>query len=67
MRKLSMEKHERVELQHLIHADALEEWHLTEVSGSIHQVPPGPAVLIERRGGTFDAALPLLKEVSRGS
>jgi hypothetical protein len=65
-----MSKHERVELQHLIHADALEEWHvlaLTEVSGSIHQVPPGPAVLIERRGGTFDAALPLLKEVPRGS
>jgi len=58
-----MSKHERVELQHLIHADALEEWHLTEVGGSIHQVPPRRAPLIEQE----DAALPLLKEVPRGS
>ena len=61
-----MSKHNRVELQHLIHADALEGWHISEVSGSIHQVPPGRAVLIERKDGTFDAALPLLKEDSRG-
>lgn len=60
-----MSSHNRVELQHLIHADALEEWHISEVSGSIHQVPPGRAVLIERKDGTFDAALPL-KEDSRG-
>jgi hypothetical protein len=57
---------ERLELNHLITEDALlSQFAVFEVSGSIHQVPPGPAVLIERKDGTFDAALPL-KEDSRG-
>jgi len=61
-----MSKHERIELNHIINEEALEEWHvlaLTEVSGSIHQVSPRPLPLIEQE----DAALRLLKEVSRGS
>jgi len=61
-----MSSHNRVEIQHLIHADALEEWHISEVSGSIHQVSPRPASLIEQEDAALRAPR-LLKEPPRGS
>jgi hypothetical protein len=51
-------QHERIELNHIITEDALlSQWALTEVSGSIEQVEPGPGVIIQR-GGDFSFAVP---------
>ncbi len=46
-----MSKNERIELNHIINEEALlSQWFVTEVGGSIEALPPGPAVVIQRRG-----------------
>jgi hypothetical protein len=51
-------QHERIELNHIINEEALlSQWAVTEVSGSIEQVEPGPGVIIQR-GGDFSFAVP---------
>lgn len=53
-----MSKHERIELNHIINEEALlSQWAVTEVSGSIEALPPGPAVAIQR-GGDVSFAVP---------
>ena len=51
-------QHERIELNHIINEEVLlQQWAVTEVSGSIEALPPGPAVVIVR-GGDFSFAVP---------
>jgi hypothetical protein len=60
-------QHERIELNHIINEEALlSQWAVTEVSGSIEQVEPGPGVIIQR-GGDFSFAVPQIGWGARAS
>ena len=62
-----MSKHERIELNHIINEDALlSQFVISEVSGSIEQVEPGPGVIIQR-GGDFSFAVPSIGWGARAS